>query len=176
MSEGQSELTSTSFQSFLQMYSQLDRLEDGYVFIAKQYIGRNQVDMGKTFLKEALRAKTTCFEAHYLLAEHTSDKNQKLKHLNDSASSAFKKVKAPEMHILLGNSYFAEKEHERALKLFEIAYAQNSSLSEALANTIYLRSNLCIWGKNGSQFMYGIFRRHYIFHCDNFYAVDNKLR
>jgi predicted O-linked N-acetylglucosamine transferase (SPINDLY family) len=130
------------------MYSSIDKLDDGYIFVANQYIGRKQTDMGIHFLKEALKVKPESFDVHFLLSEHANGQSAKIKYLNSAATVA---TKASE-HNKLGNQYYSVKYLLQALKHFKKAYNLDKSLTDALANGIYIKTNLCIWGKNGTSF------------------------
>jgi predicted O-linked N-acetylglucosamine transferase (SPINDLY family) len=58
----------------------------------------------------------------------------------------------PEVHLLAGNVLFEAKSLNKSLYYFNKAISIDPHHNTAAANAIYIRQNLCIWGKEGSQY------------------------
>lgn len=92
-------------------------------------------------------------EAHILMAKFLTnsyeDANLREKHLDCALELA---PNDPEVNLLAGNVYFEAKSLTKALYYFEKAVSIDPNHNKAAANAIYLRQNLCVWGKNGLQY------------------------
>lgn len=141
-----------AYRKFMQTFADRGIPEQGPLYVAKAYLERKDVISGVKYLHESMKTKENA-EALMLLAEHDTESS------GSGNSKAERLVKAfqlesddPTIDVRLGHAFFVLKELKIALMCFERAFEKSPSNVEAFANAVYLRSNICAWGSNGTQF------------------------
>jgi tetratricopeptide (TPR) repeat protein len=138
-----------SFQLFLNMYSHMGKLEQGYLKIAKQYFQQKNDDSARKFVASSIEAQPT-YEAYCLLVEHSHENTDKEKYL-ELASQLVDPTNAQD-NLHLGNEYFGIKKYPKSLYFFNAALNIDPNLDYAAASAAYLRSNIADWGPGGEWF------------------------
>jgi protein O-GlcNAc transferase len=164
-----------AFTKFLQCYAIQDRTEDGFVFIAKESMQRNQKEMAAKYIEEALTMDPMHPEA-LALKDKLEGKitpplgSSSVDHNSDTAT--FKKRdnkfqarygtpeadnplegKSPEDLYEYGATLFSRRNYEHCADIFELSCVRsNLKLGPSCSNAIYCRMMIMDWGFNGTGF------------------------
>ena len=146
-----------AFQSFLKCFAEQGKVADGFFYIAQESFAREQEDMGKQFLQQALAADPNHAEALLLKkqlgimggnAMPAPSPKQQDGQVDDSGFEG-----TPEELYQLGSQFFADKKYEDCADVFEISCQKSGyRLGPSCANAVYCRNMILDWGFNGTQF------------------------
>jgi len=134
-----------AFLLFMQCFAQQGRLGDGYIYVAREYVQRGQLNEAKAYLDRALEIHPAHPELPSLL--------QRVITPPPEFSSSFSSTLTPEQLHDIGVQYFNKKQFDRAAQLFEQSCREsNEHIGPACANAVFCRTEILDWGTNGSQF------------------------
>ena len=145
-----------AFQPFLQCFAIQGRTADGFVYIAQESFGRNQDQMGKMYLQQALTVDPNHEEA--LLLQQQLEMIEGLSTSSSVPASEREKRdefegKTPEELYALASESFSSRDYEQCADIFEISCQKsNHQLMPSCANAVYCRTMILDWGFNGTQF------------------------
>jgi protein O-GlcNAc transferase len=143
------------FSDFLQCYVLQDRLADGLAFVAVESFRRNQVEMGRKYLGEALQVDPNNALALEIQQEYAADtiKTAATKSAMQDTRNDDIKSMSPETLYEKASLEFSNKHYEECADLFEISCEKSHyQLGPSCANAVYCRSMICDWGFNGTAF------------------------
>lgn len=131
-----------AFINFMECYKLLGNIADGYVYVAKEYLVRNDENSAKSYLQAALQMDPKNQGALRMMGAMDSNSSEKSVEDEDVMSL-----------VSRGNEYFNEKKWKQAVEAFEEA-CQKSEEKVALACThaAYCRTSILDWGENNRQF------------------------
>ena len=142
-----------AYDSFLQVFYKRGIPEQAYIYIANEYLSRGDMENGIKNCKTAISLNSKSIEAYQLISRALpadgSDVSEKISYLNKALEID---PKNSETHSLLGSTYFTGKNWDKSLYHLEKAVSLDPLLTKAHANAVYLRNNMCKWGKNGTQY------------------------
>lgn len=150
------------FKQFMQCYAVQDRLADGFAFVASESFQRNQLDMGVTYLQQALAIDPTHEQALTLQkmftgAKHAADAKSGTQ---SSSNNDFKDPLNPDLDGLTpaqlyeqGAAFFSNKQLESCADVFELSCQRSEYLlGPACVNAVYCRTTVADWGFNGTTY------------------------
>ena len=142
-----------AYSSFIKVFQSRGILEQAHIYMANEYLARGDMQNGINQCKIALNINNKTIEAYHLIARalpvRTDDASEKIGYLLTALEID---PKYGDTHSLLGSTYFEVKNWDKSLYHLEKAVQLNPSLTKAHANAVYLRNNMCKWGKNGTQY------------------------
>jgi protein O-GlcNAc transferase len=144
------------FQMFMQCYIIQGKMADGLAFAASESFRRGQIDMGRSFLHQALAvdpknqaALAVQNEFGYggdLGANHSPEDGR-------SEQNADLAGKTPEQLYEVASQHFSKKNYEECADIFEISCIRSGNrLGPSCANAVYCRNLIVDYGFNGTQF------------------------
>ena len=146
------------FQLFMQCYIVQNRMADGLAFVASESFQRGQIDMGKSYLEQALSVDPNNSVAKNIQREFASylgggaGDESKAEH-DDEQLNEDLKGKSPEELYEIGSKFFSEKDFEQCADIFEISCLRSGyTLGPSCANAVYCRSMIVDYGFNGTGF------------------------
>lgn len=162
-----------AFSKFMRCYAVQDRTEDGFVYIAKESMQRNQKEMALRYVQQALAMDPTHPEARALQDRLEGKPTPPPGAVNDDAASAgYKKRdnkfqarygtseadnplegKTPEDLYEYGATLFSRRNYEHCADVFELSCLRSGlQLGPSCSNAIYCRAMIMDWGFNGTGF------------------------
>ena len=135
------------FQKFMNVFQIQNKVEEGYLYVAREYLLRNEPTQGVIYLKQSFSVKPVA--AAVLLLHRVPDKIERLKLMKEVENHHLVRNKHDEILTTLGNLYFELSEFEQSLKMFKTAYTINPNNVESFSSAVYLRTRVCDWGRNG---------------------------
>ena len=139
-----------AYQQFMHTFVAREIPEQGALYVAKAYLERKEINAGIQHLHTSLKTKESAM-AYLLLAENDKHSDEKVK--SHRLLRAFELASEdPSVYVPLGSTFFAIKEYRLAQLSFERACENDATRTDAFANAVYLRCNVCAWGNNGSQY------------------------
>lgn len=155
-----------AFSGFLQSYSVQDRAADGFVYIAKESMQRNQKEMAETYLQQALSIDPNNEDALQLQQKLSGGgRKSKSKGKNKIRENKFQPNygtpeadrplddKSPEDLYEYGATLFSRRNYEHCADVFELSCRRsNYQLGPSCSNAIYCRHMIMDWGFNGTGF------------------------
>jgi protein O-GlcNAc transferase len=153
------------FSTFLQCYAAQDKLVEGMLFVALESFRRGQVEMGQTYLKQALQLDPNNLEAIRMQQDYSTNDADVVSSSGDSSStttsnndvndnlpSEFKNKSAEDLYEI-ASAYFSDQQYEDCADVFELSCARSKHLlGPSCSNAVYCRQKLMDWGFNGTQF------------------------
>jgi protein O-GlcNAc transferase len=157
-----------AFSGFLQTYSVQDRTADGFVYIAKESMQRDQKEMAQTYLKQALSIdphNEGALELQQKFAGGGSDRKSKSRNKNKKRENKFQPNygtpeadrpldgKSPEDLYEYGATLFSRRNYEHCADVFELSCRRsNYQLGPSCSNGVYCKHMIMDWGFNGTGF------------------------
>eukprot|EP00980_Cylindrotheca_fusiformis_P017588 scaffold5517_cov135-Cylindrotheca_fusiformis.AAC.18 len=155
-----------AFSGFLQSYSVQGRAADGFVYIAKESMQRNQKEMAQTYLQQALAIDPNnedALELQHKLSGGAKDRKSRGKtkkrenkfQPNYGTAEADRPLdgKSPEDLYEYGATLFSRRNYEHCADVFELSCRRsNYQLGPSCSNGIYCRHMIMDWGFNGTGF------------------------
>mmetsp|Transcript_64687 Transcript_64687/g.131552 ORF Transcript_64687/g.131552 Transcript_64687/m.131552 type:complete len:825 (+) Transcript_64687:183-2657(+) len=157
------------FQKFIGCYAIRDRVVDGFLFIAKETLLRNQRDMAVAYINQALSIEPNNNEAIALKKRIENDgahvgeqvvepkkrenKFQPQWGTPEAGNPSAMTGKSPEDLYEYGTTLFARKNYEHCADVFELSCLRSgNTLGPSCANAVYCRMSVMDWGFNGTGF------------------------
>ena len=160
-----------AYRKFMQCYAVQGRTEDGFVYIAKESMQRDQKEMAIQYIEQALSMDPAHPEA-LALKDKLEGRVPPPSGRASADAAAFKKRdnkfqarygtaeadnplegKSPEDLYEYGSTLFSRRNYEHCADIFELSCVRsNLELGPACSNAIYCRMMIMDWGFNGTGF------------------------
>lgn len=154
------------FQKFMNCYKKQGNVALGYLFVADQYSARGNYQEAKMYAEATLAIDPTNVEARSVLAAAKdglkggnagggggNSPSTTPKTSPKTSTKTSPDEDTPESLYNEAGEFFGKKQYSMAaMKNQESCDLSKGKLSQACANAIYCRSNVCDWGPNGTLY------------------------
>ncbi len=163
-----------AFSQFMQCYTIQGKTEDGFVYIAKESMQRDQKEMAARYLEQALamdpmhpeaRALQDRLEGKTTTTTSSKVESTTARESNKKRDNKFQprygtpeadnplEGKSPEDLYEYGATLFTRRNYEHCADVFELSCLRsNEQLGPSCSNAIYCRMMIMDWGFNGTGF------------------------
>jgi protein O-GlcNAc transferase len=149
-----------AFQKFMECYKKQGKPADGLAFLASELFREGQIELGKSYLQQALVVDPKNEAA--LAAQRDFEQSMdlppkeviKVEYVDDSNFNTNSDLsnKSPEELYKIASLHFKKKNYEECAKICEMSCRKSKyKLNEACANAVYCRSMIGDYGYNGTQ-------------------------
>eukprot|EP00590_Aulacoseira_subarctica_P010670 CAMPEP_0172417610 /NCGR_PEP_ID=MMETSP1064-20121228/4141_1 /TAXON_ID=202472 /ORGANISM="Aulacoseira subarctica , Strain CCAP 1002/5" /LENGTH=752 /DNA_ID=CAMNT_0013156069 /DNA_START=154 /DNA_END=2412 /DNA_ORIENTATION=- len=149
-----------AFLMFMQCFARQGQLAEGYIYVAREYIQRGQMEEAKNYIDRAIEVDPAHKEVLHLRRLLKDSSGEKYGYQKAEITAPVRNVQTrgnsgmtPEELHDMGVAYFNQKQFDQAAKHFEQSCIDsNEQIGSACANAVFCRTEVLDWGFNGSQF------------------------
>ena len=143
-----------AYNGFMKCFAVRGQIVEGFLFIARESIARNQMDLAKLYLQQAIDADPNNDEA-LEIKRRIRKHEERLKSQPVHSSTSSENIEKAKKLYSVGLDYFKDKSFYLAAEAFEESCtlaAGSVVLNSACTNAVYCRANILEWGANATQY------------------------